>query len=216
MDQLMHMPNKDNVHIHRTGLFKSRTVEVNGQECKVDQLITALGERIKNASQEEPNLEKLKQMLTAVSTAEKEHRGFTTSLFHLFSNRDHAFSDLDRTITGKITEHSLIEAFKGAVDINRDDPAPFSKLMKMLHGSHLSKQVKDNIMETTTVYLSTNPNEPFSWRKLSDVDVPVQFYIKREGSAGSDPKYSVLVKDETGTRLTQDVIDWINKKDIEI
>ena len=67
--------------LRRTGFFQSRTVTVGGSECSVQQLITALGDKINHP--EETNLQRLgelKKILKTVSEREKADRSFTSSL----------------------------------------------------------------------------------------------------------------------------------------
>lgn len=102
---------KDSIHLHQKGVFQSSLVTVGNNECSVDQLIQELGNKIHraDAKQDEPNLEKLKAVLTAVSDKEKADRDFASSLFHLFSSQDEEVDQLQHEADIKIKDHKIYE-----------------------------------------------------------------------------------------------------------
>lgn len=206
---------KGSVELKRTGAFQSRTVTVGGQACSVKQLINVLGEKIKQADVEkdDPDLEKLKAMLTAVSEAEKEGRGFTSSLHHLFSSRDKDVAKLDRTVTTKIEQHHVFKALEGGVDVVIKEVTPqFRSLLTGLYAG--GKVINDDMRETRPpIYIDINSENPaYSYAKSED-KLEIQFYMRVDSPTGVAPAYRMVLKNPVmdGERevTTQEVVDYL-------
>lgn len=197
------------VELHRAGAFQSRTVKVGDEECSIDQLITTLGDRIKTAdvAKDDPDLEKLKAMLTSVSAAERENRGFRASLFHLFSSRDKEVVKLSNIADVKIDEHRILDKLKNGHSIT------FQKKLSDSQDSDLKK----NIVAAYAVGKPIHRDEHFDvkegriyvnfaedskdgvWKfaKTSDLAQEIKFYIdKKDDGVNSTSTFRIALMDD--------------------
>ncbi len=212
IDQLMLSQGmKESVKLQRTGAFQSRTVKVgDGEEhCTLQELISTIGERIKNAdvTKDEPDLAKLKEMLTAVSEAEKENRSGTASLFHFFSSRDKDVAKLERTVDIKIKQHDVFKVLEGGVPIELNVVNAFTTRLRALYAQ--GKEIKDDMRESRPFYVDMNDdNKPFSW--TDNGGSKIQFYMQPDDIFGH-PKYKVVLTDPNLGFTTEDVVAQLTK-----
>lgn len=190
-----------NVQLRHTGAFQSRTVTVNGEECKIQELITKLGERINSADVDEPDLRKLKAMLTAVSVAEVENRSATSRLFHLFSSRDKDVAQLSSIADAKIAEKALEHGVD--VPLNGD---PFPNFLRRLYGE--GQDIKYDIRISSPIYLTEK-----GYSLVDSGMRKVQFYMQPEDITGLNPKYKLALTDPNPG--LQDVIDHLANMNIK-
>lgn len=210
IDQLMLSQGmKESVQLQRTGAFQSRTVTVGDEHCSLQELISTIGDRIKNAdvTKDEPDLEKLKEMLTAVSEVEKENRSGTASLFHFFSSRDKDVTKLGRTVDTKIKQHDAYMALEGGLGVELKAVTPFTSRLRALYAQ--GKEIKDDIRESRPFYVDMNDdNKPFSW--VDNGGTKIQFYMQPDDIFGN-PKYKVVLTDPNIGLTTEDVVAQLNK-----
>lgn len=193
-----------NIHLSKTGMFQSRTVQSGKNTCSLDQFISSLGRKIKEAdvNTDEVTLEKLKTLLTAVSSVEKKDRGLRSSVSHLFSKRDKNLKKLDETITAKIEKQRALKAFarEGIVILPMDDLSPpFKSLVPGLHVN--GNELIDNIRVTWPMDVI-----------IENKKVPVQFYVKVVVGDG-EASYQMVLKDPVKignkTFSTREVVDYL-------
>lgn len=197
------------IHITRSGILQSRTVRKGDQECTLNQLIGELGKRINEANikQSEPDLGKLKNVLTAVSEAEQDHR--TGILSHLFSSRDEDVGKLQNKVDVKINQHEIYEKLKDGYDLkfnkrySSDDEMMkrynlkifFTSLSK--HGSinAIYQDGDESLSLTSPVYLKSSEqgleNYTYSYKEREGAE-KVSLYIKVEGP-NDNRNYIVLL-----------------------
>ena len=196
---LNHNKRVETVGLRRTGFFQSRTVSVGDQECSVQQLITALGNKIKahDASNLE-DLESLKDVLKTVSDKEKNDRSFTSSLFHLFSSRDKDVAKLKDVVEGKIAVAGLDspEGFQqDAIEINDS----FYNLLSNLFDE--GKTIISDIRKSERPFY-INFNEvgapSFSYERDRETSsTGIKLYMKRDvGVEGYTESYKFYLVDE--------------------
>lgn len=124
VDQLVSKPSIEamrEVRISKAGSFQSRIVRKGDQQCRVNQMIIEIGRRIKDANikQNEPNLEKLKDTLTAMSETEKENRSGISSLYHgVFSSRDDHVQGLFNLVDNKIIQREIYQKLEQGYRVN--------------------------------------------------------------------------------------------------
>lgn len=208
---------KESVHLKRTGAFQSRTVTVGNQVCTVNQLIKALGKKIKEADVKEdaPNLEKLKDMLTAVSEAEKADRLPTSSLFHLFSSRDEKVDKLQHKVDSKIEEHKAYEALNGGHEVklfDGDDSDLASNLRKIYSSTRPMNRQDSEGPHKVRIFVNLEPNsKEGNWTvgKKNAEAQEVLFYIQRKSDdMGSSFVIAMANKvDITAEELVKNILD---------
>ena len=102
------------------GAFKSRTVTVGGQTCKLDRLIFELKKRITNADPNDlESIEKLKKMVEELKIKEKTTRNIPAQLIHFFSSRDKDIETLEKNAEHK-AKHAKIASIN---DLSKDEIA---------------------------------------------------------------------------------------------
>jgi hypothetical protein len=226
---------KKSVRLSRTGAFQSRTVTVvsGGADgkvytCTVQELISKLGKEIKDPEGKK-DVKKLKKMLTAVSAAEKEDRFFlTSSLYHLFSNRDIKVKMLQEKVgikienrkALKIENRKALELLKNGIEIDR-----FPSSVK-------NKKLGQNLLEIQrSVSKPVNPDEPQGPRKAQifiQFDGPSTKYGKwadrefNNGEKNVEAQIYIRKEDisndigEAGTRYTLSLANVVRNGDVEL
>lgn len=186
------------IHITRSGTLQSRTVRKGDQECTLNQLIGELGKRINEANikQSEPDLGKLKNILTAVSEAEQDHR--TGILSHLFSSRDKDVDKLQSMVDVKINQHEIHEKLKDGYDLqfykrySSDDEMMKRYCLKMFFSAlsrdgsinTIYQDKNDYLGLTSPLYLKMTgqglENYTYSYKEREGAE-KISLYIKVEG-----------------------------------
>jgi hypothetical protein len=214
ISQLIDKPNVQKmkeIHITRSGTLQSRKVRKGDQECTLNQLIGELGKRINEANikQSEPDLGKLKNVLTAVSEAEQDNR--TGILSHLFSSRDEDVDKLQNKVDIKINQHEIYEKLKNGYDLkfnkrySSDEEMMKRYRLKMIFSSLSTEGLihsvyqdgEESLSLSSPVYLMASgqglENYTYSYKEREGAE-KVSLYIKVEGPP-DNRNYIVLLAD---------------------